>query len=1114
MMMRSRHIAFATRLVAISALMLAWLASPVAAQTGRYYLVAQVAPEGSISSGGQAKSVVYLRWDSLEGRLPDDVERIQLVRGGNEVLVDQPVDAVMGVAGVEALYAGPAQERRLVETLRGLKELAVSEDRDFAVGDFATAIQERVDPASEHFNSAWSFLASRGDVNVARARYRAFVDDPGAGEFEYELRAVATGGGATATLGRATVNTLTTYAPLAPSVFRQVLQAECHLPEAGLDHYTVALDWDSPGGGNAADRVASQIYLAGYDLYRTPTNLDPLALSAPARDVRAEAAAAGFDNRGEPTLAGLEKVNDTLLTIDGDAQTEPAWSEWVGAIEIAGGLVPEWIETQDQLAQAGLRPGDKRAYYLVPRDFTGNYGPTLAAVVVVPNEIRPPAPWELRDFVDQTGQLTIPPQTGLAISWDDVNVDNYLETYRGSRRFCNLSEAKQTGVLEFVAEGEDCDADVRRRVRLDVADYRVYRFDGFDEAASFKDSDGDGVSDLLEEPFGMQCDAAQQPAGSEPRALPHSATGLSEVVMQSGREIIRFRDLAPQTELGEVFWYRVASVTPDGRLSHLSAPQRGLFPDRAPPLEPIVTMLGFGREEDGGCELAVDRTAGAWRFSEHLDARRMKITCGTGEFIGTLSAADIGTDAGMCQTVLETCGQASGGTLTLDYPEKTSGGDPYTCSITIPDDLPPEDQDLIFCGAGGARLVPTYRDTLEPIETGDFSPQFGLVGVSRQDPDTCVTLYENIDGAYTKAVTSCGDASDPSYVQHVVESGFFCGYAVAQDENNNISQAVHTPCTRIELVQPKPPATPQPVDFGVDDRVADIGWRLPIEPVAVTLVRLEHRRGDGTRSRTIDPVPSPGQGGGDVVYHAIDVPALVGDRDEWCVSFLAVGPNAEGSEALSSDWSAPRCVHRRSDGVDVPEYLPWPAVSDAPEGRPLQAGAMGIPGIIGLIYVDVARVKPVDASTLLRNCLFGSQPSFFLDTKCAEEGKLASDAMLAPVLDFVVYRQHREEGGDGSDWVQVSPLIEFAHWDGYEPTPEEPKFLGRYLRDPYIHLRRNDLEDDQIRAWAFVDRYPYRVDLEYRYQLVYFSADHRIVQTRTSDWVDTGFAGDLGDFGL
>ena len=609
------------------------------AATGQYYLVGYQAPEGSITSAGQGKRVVYLRWDALEGELPADVVALRLERDGQVIMPDTPVGEVKSSAEIAALYEGPAQQRRLLETIKNLKELAVSQDRDFSTGAFADAIRERLlaPPGTE--DALWAFLASRNDINIARARNRAYVDDPGLGQFSYELLAVDVEG-ATARLGYFEIDTTQPQDLLPPEYFMQVLQGQCDAPEMGKDHYTVSLNWESPGTGNVSDRLGAQIYISGYDLYRTKENLDPLATSAPARDIRVEAAGSGFDNRGNPTLAGLEKVNDVLLTVNGDGDTTTEWTQKLANVDVAGGLAPEWIETQDQLRLAGLAPGDKRGYYLVPRDFTGNYGPTVATVVVVPNFIRPPAPWELREFIDQTAEEDGIPETGSAISWDKVNFDNYLSVYAGTRRFCNLVDARTSGVLEFVGLDEDCETDARRSVRLDVSDYRVYRFASFEEARLFKDSDGDGFGDTRDKELngpGAQC-AFNPPAGSDNKLVATTGDGLTEVALpRTGRRTMRFYDDAPKNDPGGVYWYRVASVTPDGRLSLLSAPQRAISPDREMPARPNVSMWRPAQVPDGGCEVVVDDDRGAWGFREQLDGQQFVLSCPpyTGEFRAT-----------------------------------------------------------------------------------------------------------------------------------------------------------------------------------------------------------------------------------------------------------------------------------------------------------------------------------------------------------------------------------------------------------------------------------------------------------------------------------------------
>ena len=436
----------------------------------------------------------------------------------------------------------------------------------------------------------------------------------------------------------------------------------------------------------------------------------------------------------------------------------------------------------------------------------------------------------------------------------------------------------------------------------------------------------------------------------------------------------------------------------------------------------------------------------------------------------------------------------------LTYPSE-KGVSPYTCRVNIPNDLPPEDGDFEFCSQGRGRLVPTYTSDYVEVGTGAVLADAPILRVEETDPDGCVTLYENIDGEFTKVKTSCNYPEDIDAIEYVVESGFFCGYAVQQDSNNNISAAQVTPCVEVLPDAPKAPATPQPVDFDLDATRVEFSWRLPIEPVAVTLVRLDHRLGDGSLEREIISVPSPGSGSGDVVRHGLDVPALIGARDEWCISFRAIGPNPVDGQSLESDWSPERCEERRDDGTALPSYLPWPDVAAAPQGPGLRLGVLPPDNVI---YVDVAFIPQADVQTLLRNCFFPVPPDLdnlpaFPRILCKNPGKVIADAIMSQALDFIVYRQSRRADGTTGDWIQVSPLIEFAHWDG--PVYDSKRGFTRELNDPYLQFRPFTPGDNDLQTVAFVDRYPYILDTEYRYQFIYFSNDHRIESWRATDWI-------------
>jgi hypothetical protein len=60
-----------------------------------------------------------------------------------------------------------------------------------------------------------------------------------------------------------------------------------------------------------------------------------------------------------------------------------------------------------------------------------------------------------------------------------------------------------------------------------------------------------------------------------------------------------------------------------------------------------------------------------------------------------------------------------------------------------------------------------------------------------------------------------------------------------------------------------------------------------------------------------------------------------------------------------------------------------------------------------------------------------------------------------------------------------------------------------HLEDPFFELVSfspgSSFRPGEV-ALVWVDRTPHEVDLEYRYQLVYFSDDGEIVGYRTTDW--------------
>jgi hypothetical protein len=1091
---------------------------------------------------------VYLRWDVVEGQLPSDVVTFRLMRNGDRV-GEWSANAVMEPPAISALYNGADHQRRRLETITRLNEIASDAGLPFSANQFSKTLYQLIDPASGGtFNPLWAFLGSRTDFNIARARYRGWIDtapEMEDGVAKYELLGV-NASDVTARLGYVEIDPTVVQQSLGASMLRQlrVTDWECDLPGTAKDQYTVMLDWESPGANVISDRVAAQSYISGFDLYRGTDNLAPNILIAPVLDIADLAPMAGTDSRGRPTIAGLEKVNVPLI-IDSGAPADD--QEWLEAKLFHQALAdrenrdlpiilpaniptqPKWLEARDQLIRAGLKPGDRRAYYLVPRDFTGNYGPTIATIVEIPKMTRPPAPWNLRTFADETSSVLGGLPDALTFTWDEVDLSNYIKMYRGTRLFCNTVEASTTGVLEYVAVGESCETGHRNAVRLDVSNYRVYRFTDFDVAGRFKDSDGDGVEDSAEtEAFDFdgngrvdafersaapQCDASIQPAGADnylfwPKLGSSVKLVISSDTNPAPPRIARMRDTVPAGTKDTVYWYRVvseATLLPSdvddemepyvGRLSHMSAPQRGLFPDREPPPPPLVGFTRPGTNASG-CELESNPNA-PWSFSESVSENNVRagtpfvLSCSAGPYIASEIAA---TGVGACPDVVNDCAGVQ--PVFIQFPATTNTGG-KVCTVRIPDDVS-------VCESGGLNLVPTY-DAI-PVGPGDLVSGGPTGSAVPSSPNTCVAVFETIDGTSTRIGSTC----DPGGLSFIPRPGLFCGYAVATDENNNFSATVQFPCTLTPL-QTKAPSAPQVLTLDVDNDLARFTFRLPAEQVAMTLARLDYDPGVGSNVRTVDSIAVIDNDAGEAISFSMPVDPLLATRDRFCLSLLSVGRDDGRGSALSSKWSTEKCFTRTAMGEDIPTYLPWPAVQGAIQGDPLAASLVtNLRGVPPFLAIELAESTGMitDVADSISDCWIGESPPQDFDTYgCFSGGVARFKSLVSPELDFIVYRQSRINAGEASDWVQVSPLIDYVHFDRQVLNLGDRDVTVWGLNDPYIKVT-GSAGLAPLLTVLFIDQYPFIInadlegaqEYEWRYQLVYFDDQHRPVKWRGSDW--------------
>lgn len=1065
---------YAIRIVLVM-LIIAALTATARAEESQFYFIAQVAPEGSITRAGQGEQQVYLRWDLLEGDLPEDIARFSLRRNGTE-LKTFPASGVMDPVQIRALYQGESQQRRQLETVSQMMEEALLDpDRmPFDADEYGQQIHNRLTS-----DRLWAHLASRMDFNLAMARYRAWKDEPeGSGEQTYELLAYNEFG-ESRRVGLAVVDLDSPQQMLAPEAFTQIEQSSCDLPDF-RDHYSVALNWAMPGTSNEADRLANQLFLAGFDLYRSRDNVE----TAPARDLASEARNLDHDRYGQPQFPDLERVNDTVLTITPDDN----------------GLVPEWLETREDLVAAGLEPGDKRAYYLVPRDISGQYGPTQETLVVVRDMARPPAPWGVRPFLNESKQR-------VELTFRSPTINGYREAWGRDRLFCNAMTAEADGYLEYVADDEDCATDTPRRVQLAIEDYLVYRFTSFAEASRFKDSDGDGLPDSIERPAGLQCNPADPFAG-------YRINTVDEYEPLPNGEQVRLIDDTPANNKGDVYWYRLASRSDSGRLSLLSEPIRVNFPDRALPEPPQASVTQPGTELCG-CTVETNG-AKEWSFLSEMtspEGGNLSLQCIKDGDITThlLDPKSIsGPNSSLCQpdsTFPTQCDFSA----TKNFTYTSNTGQSVSCTL-------PSQDNVAMCGSSSMRITPNYCEADVPAPIGVVAGPL-KVTVTPLNLGHCVSLYQQIDGDSVNLGTSCGTASPVFEYDHI--AGEFCGFAVTRDANNNVSASTQIGCRAIPpqsdwTLAPALPETLTPVG---NLRMA-LQWSLPAQVQSMVEVELTRRDPVG-----LDPIrtrlPAVAQNDGGSQSLQVDVPERIGDSEQWCLRLRTFAPTAQVGQPRYSNWSAPLCRQRNADGVSPPEWLPWPQLAEIPEGEALVASNstdihtvstesggsfIAVSNGLYLSLGDFEYGTNTDCSVpTYSQGSFGTvdlmPPDtglYLTDLLCRNAGFARAQRVINDHLDFMVYRQARSPDGTTSGFVQVTPMIDRVHWATVYDE-KGTQFLGYRLRDPYVWAFADADQAGRVELVLY-DRTGLLDGYDYRYQAVYFDDDKRLQRWRATDW--------------
>lgn len=1024
-----------------------------------FYFVAKQGPEGSLTAQGMQNSVVYLRWDLLEGELPSDISQFNVYRDG--VLIGQyPAQALLSQQAITRLYQGAAQSRRLLETMSLLKEESVLDPNlgEVDVNNYAAEIITRIQR-----DNYWAQLASKRDFNIAMARNRGAIDKPGAGVFSYELRAVNTGN-EMRRIGLVSVDTRQSQSLLATPTFEQLSLSQCDIPDI-KDHYAVALNWSVAGELNMADRVANQLFIGGYDIYRTKENISSSMLSAPVRNLANEAASLSFNNKGQVDWPDLERVNNTLITVSADFDSS----------------TPEWLETHADLDAAGLKPGDRRAYYLLARDFTGNFGPSIGTIVTVGDMSRPPAPWDIEVYLSEENQQ-------VELSFEKISVDSYLESFGRSKRVCKVSD---NGVISFVSRDESCSAQRHKMIQTQVNDYLLYRFDNFADASRFKDSDGDGLSDRTERPTNMQCQAAAQVGGNI------VMSSFSEQVFDNHTRVL-VADTEPAAQKGAIYWYRLAAKSDAGRLSFLSEPIRVNFPDRSLPASPLVSITYPGDgTQSCGCELDYQPSSTPWSFTaDSTLGASIDLRCNGNDY--SLSPKDLASaNASACRADYPPGNIASdcslGGEVSVNTTE-------FSCTDSIPSNVD-------FCGTGSMTFEEIPCDSV-PAPAGVVIGPL-TINAEALSAMQCVSIYQQILGGLVKIASSCEDATQS--ISHVVEKGEFCGQAVSHDINNNVSVATRIECRQVIDVNDRDNIIAPRIDtLQLGQDYASVNITLPTQKQSIVEVELVRKL----------PTPSDvnimrmGVASGSETQSTVsfELPLLTGANDQWCARARVHGGNESVGNPNLSAWSKQLCQLRASSAATEPQWLSWPGLKQANQAADLTVKYNSDMGLLPTSS-PIASGLHIPLYTAANNCrvdvnsitLFGDvaqapiyQGSALVNLNCNANRRNSLIGAYSGELNFMVFRQYRQNGLV-SDFKQVSPLIDYTHWVQTVDAKNELRFI---LRDPYIWASVEDMDNREEVVLNYVDRSPLLLGREYRYQLVYFDAKHTLVSWRQTQWID------------
>jgi len=1016
-----------------------------------FYFIAKASNEG-----------VYLRWDAIDGNFPknSDVKQIVLRRNDVNITSFNP-NSIMNIGQIEALYGKPSNQKSLMKMISSISKNDDAVCSGANLANYASKIKACMQ------NNMWRYMASKVDFNIASIGYRAYLDTEAiSNPTSYELLAV-NDANVTERLGKVVVNPNATTSILGATNFKQIAQRKsCNAPEYAKDDYTVALSWEN--GGAKTDAFANSIMLSGYDLYRVIGS----EIEHPTSDISSLVSSATVDANGDYIFAGLEKVNEVPLLL----------SNSVGEEETL------FLETKDQLKKAGLKPGDKRWYYLVSKDFTGQYGPSIKLQVIIPDLLAPATPWGVRIIEhDKKAKLI----------WQKINVANYVKYHKNSRKFCNVETLTSDERLRFVDKDGTCGTK-EIEVNLNVDKYYVYRFDNPAEAAKFVDSDLDGIGDL-DEAEGKVCEAL--PLNGEKLELP--LVKIIDANKFRNKEFITFVDEGVRDS--KYYWYRIVAAT-DGIAydtgSIMTAPIRAMIPNRTLPQKIEVELKACASQYivasysfDGNLEyLAYDKTG---------LAKKVKLTGLITLSNGTTLDASHGIylpvgDDGLVKYPLK-WGNCQFGTI--EFLDKK---DNVLASKTLCSN-PFGSNDTPFIGTSSCNGREFYvlsendcqHNGLEKVNDGQNLYVFPiLVFPSIIKEGECFELTQTVMGKRYKVATVCDkveryDTKDLN-LSNLGKGEKFCLGVNVFNANNQYSPTTYLPC--FGVVDKRKPNRPDMRTIKVNENNISLSWVSPQEKIASTVVSLYNQ--DNKSQSYLRTFSHPDH------INTISMEKLSMSRDitgtlnsenrtqEWCAKVKSIGFNGEFSE-----WSSEKCTQNSDDGIEIESLnLAWPKIEEV-NGS----------GVIEFSYYSDSRVIHNNISSMLKSGKFSRDKSKSISMQIEEN-------LQSMAVNSIFYRQSKKNGV-WSNYLQVSPLINRIKVIRVITSyTNNAGILAMLELENNLRVSAYYSNSDKIPyvTWTlfYNDDYPFSTDTTYRYVKVDFDKNHEIRNYTVSNEVTTTQGGE------